>query len=114
MMNRNKKFAAFFMAVSIAVNLFPVAVIAEETVVIATVNDFKSFTEKCVYDEYSKNKTFVLQNDIDLKNSEIEPAEVFCGYFEGGGHTIKNINIKPTARLKDFSEQYRARVRYMI
>ena len=100
MMNRNKKFAAFFMAVSIAVNLFPVAVIAEETVVIATVNDFKSFTEKCVYDEYSKNKTFVLQNDIDLKNSEIEPAEVFCGYFEGGGHMIKNINIKTDGSAK--------------
>lgn len=99
-MNRNKRIAALTAVLAITINLFPTFALAEETVAISTVNDFKSFTEKCVYDEYSKNKTFVLQNDIDLKNTEIVPAEVFCGYFEGGGHSIKNVKIKTDGSAK--------------
>lgn len=92
---RNKRLAVLCTVTAVIVNLFvPVRVSAEETVSISTVNDFKSFAEKCVYDEYSRNKTFVLQSDIDLKNEEILPAEVFCGVFDGGGHTIKNVRIK--------------------
>ncbi|MBQ2670006.1 MAG: hypothetical protein IJG06_04525, partial [Clostridia bacterium] len=79
----------------IAVSLFaPLNALAEETVSISTVTDFKNFTEKCVYDEYSKNKKFVLENDIDLAGVEIKNAEVFCGVFEGGGHSIKNVNLE--------------------
>ena len=66
---------------------------ADDTVAISTVNDLKEFFEKCVYDEYSKNKKFVLQNDIDLNGVEIKSAEVFCGTFEGGGHSIKNVKL---------------------
>ncbi len=95
----NKNFAAFVLAAITVINLFP-NVSAEGTVTIATVNDFRSFAEKCVYDGYSKDKTFVLQSDIDLKNEEIAAAEVFCGRFEGGGHTIKNVKIKTDGSAK--------------
>ncbi|MGN0106529.1 MAG: GLUG motif-containing protein [Hominilimicola sp.] len=88
------KAASFLTAIVIAFNLLPVGMVsAEDTVVISSVNDFKNFTEKCVYDEYSKNKTFVLQNDLDLSGVEVKNAEVFCGTFEGGGHNITNLKL---------------------
>ena len=82
-------------AMVIMLGLFsPLRAFAEETVSISTVTDFKDFTEKCVYDEYSKNKKFVLENDIDFSGVEIKNAEVFCGVFEGGGHSIKNVSFE--------------------
>lgn len=91
---KNKKAAAFAVSVILTLNLvLPVGVSADEAVSISTVSDFKSFTEQCVYDEYSRNKKFVLQNDIDLGGEEIKCAEVFCGTFEGGGHSITNLKI---------------------
>lgn len=94
MIKAKKRTAALTLAAIIAMNLAPVVgVKADEAVSISTVSDFKSFTEKCVYDEYSKNKKFVLQNDIDLSGEEISPAGVFCGTFEGGGHSITNLKI---------------------
>ncbi len=93
---KNKNRALSILTVSvIAISLFsPLSAQAEETISISTVTDFKDFTEKCVYDEYSKNKKFVLENDIDLAGVEIKNAEVFCGVFEGGGHSIKNVNLE--------------------
>lgn len=93
-MKNMNKITSFLTAVVLVFNIFPICIVnAEETVSISTVNDFKDFTEKCVYDEYSKNKKFVLQNDIDLNGVEIKGAEVFCGVFEGGGHSIRNLKL---------------------
>lgn len=91
---KNKRLTAFAVSAVMALNLVPWTVVrADESVSISTVNDLKNFTEKCVYDEYSKNKSFVLQNDIDLEGTEIKSAEIFCGTFEGGGHSIKNFKL---------------------
>ncbi len=90
---KRSKTAAFAAAFIMTLNFLPPAVKAEETVSISTISDFRSFTEKCVYDEYSKNKKFVLQNDIDLHGEEIKSAQVFCGVFEGGGYSIKNLKL---------------------
>ncbi len=88
------RLASLFIVITITAGLFPAEfAFADGTVSISTVTDFKNFTEKCVYDEYSKNKVFVLQNDIDLADTEIKSAEVFCGTFDGGGHTIKNLKL---------------------
>lgn len=91
---KNNKIISFLTALVIMLNILPMCIVrADDTVAISTVNDLKEFFEKCVYDEYSKNKKFVLQNDIDLKGAEIKSAEVFCGIFEGGGHSIKNVKL---------------------
>ena len=88
------KIASLVTSFIVMFNIFPVGIVsADEAISISTVSDFKNFTEKCVYDEYSRNKKFVLQNDIDLKNTEIKPIEIFCGIFEGNGHSIKNVNL---------------------
>lgn len=91
---KNNKIISFLTALVIMLNILPMCIVqADDTVAISTVNDLKDFFEKCVYDEYSKNKKFVLQNDIDLNGVEIKSAEVFCGTFEGGGHSIKNVKL---------------------
>ena len=91
---KNNKIISFLTALVIMLNILPMCIVqADDTVAISTVNDLKDFFEKCVYDEYSKNKKFVLQNDIDLNGVEIKSAEVFCGIFEGGGHSIKNVKL---------------------
>lgn len=93
-MKKNNKIISFLTALVIMLNILPMCIVqADDTVAISTVNDLKEFFEKCVYDEYSKNKKFVLQNDIDLKGAEIKSAEVFCGTFEGSGHSIKNVKL---------------------
>lgn len=92
-MKKSRRIISCITAVSMAAAFMPMLISAEGTVTISTASEFKSFTESCVYDGYSKDKKFVLQNDIDLSGVEIKPAEVFCGTFEGGGHSVKNVLI---------------------
>ncbi len=106
MKNNSIKAISFFTAAFMMFAVFaPCVPAAGDTVSISSVNDFKNFTEKCVYDEYSKNKKFVLQNDIDLSGAEIKSAEIFCGEFEGGNHTLKNVSFTSESVIKGlFSE----------
>ena len=100
------KVISFFTAFFVALNLLPVNVFTEnDAVSISSVNEFKSFMEKCAYDEYSRNKKFVLQNDIDLSGAEIKSAEIFCGVFEGGGHTLKNVSFTSESENKGLFSQ---------
>ncbi len=88
------KLTSLLTTLVIIINIFPVCIATADTAMsISTVSDFNDFMEKCVFDDYSKDKIFVLQNDIDLSGVEIKSAEVFCGVFEGGGHTIKNVDL---------------------
>lgn len=94
-MRHKRRIAALTAGAVMCLNLLPsLAVNADEAVSISTVSDLKKFTEQCVYDQYSENKKFVLQNDIDLNGETIKSAGVFCGTFEGNGHSIKNIRIE--------------------
>ena len=91
---RSKRFAALTAALCIVISLLPLPAGADmEVITISSVNEFKEFTEKCVYDEYSRNRRFVLANDIDLSGHKVQSAEIFCGVFEGGGHSIKNVML---------------------
>lgn len=90
---KNNKIISFLTALVIMLNILPMCIVqADDTVAISTVNDLKDFL-KSAYMTVFKNKKFVLQNDIDLNGVEIKSAEVFCGTFEGGGHSIKNVKL---------------------
>ena len=91
---KNNKIISFLTALVIMLNILPMCIVqADDTVAISTVNDLKEFFEKCVYDEYSKNKKFVLQNDIDLNGVEIKRSSIAykysCGYSKLDG--IENL-----------------------
>ncbi len=61
---------------------------APEKVTIRTAEDFLDFARQCYLDAWSVNKLVVLENDIDLSETDFEMVPVFAGTFDGGGHTI--------------------------
>ena len=69
---------------------------AEETkhvLVIKTAEDFLAFAENCRLDSYSMGLTVSLEGDLDLKDVDFEDIPIFCGTFEGNGHTITRMNL---------------------
>ncbi len=75
--------------------LLPLTVLADFTggeVKISSAKDFVRFAKDCSLDSYSKDKTFVLTCDIDISKEEFTPAPIFCGTFDGNGHTIKGFS----------------------
>lgn len=63
------------------------------TICIATTEDFLSFSENCRLDSFSKDLTVNLTADIDLTDSEFDGIPIFCGTFNGNGHTISGYYI---------------------
>lgn len=63
-----------------------------ETIYINSVSDLEAFAKKCSYDAWSKNKTVVLQEDLELEG-EWAPIPSFSGAFLGNGHTISGVKI---------------------
>lgn len=60
---------------------------------ISTPEDLISFSEKCSLDTWSQDKIFVLDNDIDLSNTDFSPIPTFGGIFLGQGHVIKGLSL---------------------
>lgn len=75
--------------------VLPPAVFSDEPAVvsISTAEEFNDFSKKCVSDTYSKNVQAVIKNDIDFKDFDVIPVEIFCGELDGGGYTLKNIHL---------------------
>ncbi len=70
---------------------------AMETVVnmkIQTADDLKKFMEHCTEDNYSRGKVFRLENDLDMQGETLTPIAIFCGTFDGNGHTIRGFSVK--------------------
>lgn len=55
---------------------------------------FMEMVIKCQYDAYSVGKTFILTSDISLKGVDFNGIPYFSGDFDGGGHTISDLNIE--------------------
>lgn len=60
---------------------------------ISTAERFLTFAESCRLDSYSQNLVVTLTADIDLKSVPFEGIPVFCGTFDGSGHTISGLSI---------------------
>ena len=60
---------------------------------ISTVQRFLSFAEKCRLDSYSRNLVVSLETDLDLTDVEFQGIPIFCGTFEGNGHTISGLRL---------------------
>lgn len=63
-----------------------------EKVTIRTAEDFLDFARHCYLDAWSVNKLVVLENDIDLSETDFEMVPVFAGTFDGGGHIISGFH----------------------
>lgn len=78
------------------------AAAAEETTVIRiyTVRDFIDFAEQCTLDSWSRDKKVLLQADLDLSLTAFRPIATFGGTFDGQGHTISGLNLRPNGEVQ--------------
>lgn len=67
-----------------------------DTIHVATVEDLLDLSEACKYDAYSRDKTVILDGDIDLTGTEYVPIPTFGGTFDGQGHTISGLSLDGT------------------
>lgn len=87
--------------VSIPVTVFAEEVQQEETIPeeprveleVFSVNTFLQFAKNCRLDSYSRNMNVILKTDIDLSGTDFEAIPIFCGSFDGNGHTISGLEI---------------------
>ena len=61
---------------------------------IISVDGFLNFAENCRLDSYSQDLTVILCNDIDLTGTDFAGIPIFCGSFQGNGHTISGLDLK--------------------
>lgn len=71
------------------------AAAAEEgtTLRILRQKQFLDFAENCRLDSYSRNLSVVLLTDIDLTGVDFAGIPIFCGNFDGNGHTVSGLSI---------------------
>lgn len=62
-------------------------------ITISSPEDFADLSKNCVYDSYSRDMQVTLLNDIDMTGVDFEPMKIFCGTFEGGGHSITGVKL---------------------
>lgn len=90
------RISSLIMCITIIISSVPVysetiieEVMTEEIVEIYDVETLLQFEADCAVDGYSRGKTFVLLDDIDISESDFTGIPSFGGKFIGGGHTIK-------------------------
>ena len=68
-------------------------VIPEDAIYLATPEDLLTFAENCVSDAWSREKVFVLKNDINLQGVDFKPIPSFGGTFLGQDFTISGVRL---------------------
>lgn len=96
-MKRIIKKTALAMAVIMGISSMPLFLfdaLAEPAVIeIRTVEDLRELARVCICESYSEGKTVSLEADLDLLGETFSPIPVFCGTFEGNGHTISGMSL---------------------
>lgn len=90
--------AALLLALALCLTILPAAAAdGTQTVWLDSAADFAAFAKNCSLDTWSQGKTFVLRADISLAGVDFAPAASFGGSFEGGGHTISDLDLTENA-----------------
>jgi len=55
---------------------------------IGSEEEFLAFAENCRLDSYSQNLAVTLTTDLDLSEQDFSGVPIFCGSFDGAGHTV--------------------------
>ncbi len=64
-----------------------------ETIHIRTADDLMQLARDCALDTWSDRKRIVLDNDLTLTEVDFDSIPIFNGEFDGGGHTIYDLNL---------------------
>ena len=62
-------------------------------VTIASEKEFLAFAENCRLDSYSAGLYVVLEADLDLSDTDFVGIPIFCGSFDGQGHTVSGLSL---------------------
>lgn len=100
MRNLLKRISALLLCLLLVLSL-PVTALAEEaqdseegtTLRIVRRQQFLDFAENCRLDSYSRNLSVILLTDIDLTGADFSGIPIFCGNFDGNGHTVSGLSI---------------------
>jgi hypothetical protein len=65
----------------------------ENVLYIRTAEQLCQLSQQCTLDSFSQGLTVYLENDIDLTGADFSPIPIFCGVFQGQGHTISGLSI---------------------
>lgn len=84
---------ALVLAASAALPVFAADTAPTDTIYINSVSDLLAFADKCGFDQWSKGKTVILQEDLSLEDTEWAPVASFSGAFKGNGHTISDVSL---------------------
>ncbi len=89
-----KRIGAILLSLALLLSALPGAALGAESVIsISTAEEFVKFAQDCTLDSYSQGKSFLLTADIDLTGQDLTSVPLFCGAFDGGGHTISGLSI---------------------
>lgn len=69
---------------------------------ISTAEELLRFAENCRIDSYSHGLTVKLREDIDLQGRGFEGIPIFCGSFDGQGHTVSGFDMKQDGSNQGF------------
>lgn len=64
-----------------------------EVIRIRTAEDLMELAEECSLDTWSDGKKVVLENDLSLSGVSFNSIPIFNGEFDGGGHTIYDLDL---------------------
>ena len=70
---------ALVLAASAALPVFAADTAPTDTIYINSVSDLLAFADKCGFDQWSKGKTVILQEDLSLEDTEWAPVASFSG-----------------------------------
>lgn len=91
-----RRLTAGLLAAALSLSLALPAVAAADdggVVYLNSVSDLLALAQHCSYDQWSKGKTVVLQQDLSLEGVDWEPIPSFSGSFQGNGHTIRDMEV---------------------
>ena len=69
---------------------------------IVNVEGLEKLAEYCRLDSYSRDLVVSLRSDLDLTDSGFAGIPIFCGHFEGNGHTIRGLHLTQEGSVQGF------------
>lgn len=94
--NHFYRFCALALSCLLLISLLPVTQVLADgggAIHIKSAEDLRSLAHSCTLDSWSRGKTVVLDNDIELTDDDELPIPTFGGTFNGNSHTISGLSI---------------------
>lgn len=92
-MKNSRRLIALLLALALCVGLLPAGA-AGTTLRISTPEQLVRLSQDCTLDAYSRNLTVLLTADIHLTGAGFQPIPIFCGVFDGNGHTVSGLTVE--------------------